>query len=151
MPNFRRHRRLLFFFFFNKLSLEKQFIRKVERLNVKQRRSRWDGSSFPQYFQYISNFKNPITYTFVKCGCSIYFSSILQFWYVEVRISRSISESPLHFEITRVNCSFAAFLMSVVTNIHSGTSKLNSVQATFHIMHQSFVTPAPMGTEKAGT
>ena len=29
-------------------------------------------SSFPQYFQYISNFKSPITYTFVKCGCSIY-------------------------------------------------------------------------------
>ena len=59
-------------------------------------------SSFPQYFQYISNFKSRITYTFVKCGCSIYFSSILQFWYVEVRISRSISESPLEFEITRV-------------------------------------------------
>ena len=30
-------------------------------------------SSFPQYFQYISNFKSRITYTFVKCGCSIYF------------------------------------------------------------------------------
>ena len=30
-------------------------------------------SSFPQYFQHISNFKCPITYTFVKCGCSIYF------------------------------------------------------------------------------
>ena len=27
-------------FFFNKLSLEKKFIRKVERLNVKQRKSR---------------------------------------------------------------------------------------------------------------
>ena len=31
-------------------------------------------------------------------------SSILQIWYVEVRISRSISESPLEFEITRVDC-----------------------------------------------
>ena len=30
-------------------------------------------SSFPQYFQYISNFKSPITYIFVKCGCSNYF------------------------------------------------------------------------------
>ena len=60
--------------------------------------------SFPQYFQYISNFKSPITYIFVKCGCSNYFSSILQIWYVEVRISRSISESPLEFEITRVDC-----------------------------------------------
>ena len=28
---------------------------------------------FPQYFQHISNFKSPITCTFVKCGCSIYF------------------------------------------------------------------------------
>ena len=30
-------------------------------------------SSFPQYFQYNSNFKSPVTYTFVKCACSIYF------------------------------------------------------------------------------
>ena len=35
----------------------------------------------------------------------IIFSSILQIWYVEVRISRSISESPLEFEITGVDCS----------------------------------------------
>ena len=35
------------FSFFNKLSLGKKFIRKVERLNVKQRRSRWDGSYEP--------------------------------------------------------------------------------------------------------
>ena len=42
---------------------------------------------------------------FVKCGCLIYlFSSIPQIWYVEIRISRSISESPLDFEITRVDC-----------------------------------------------
>ena len=32
------------------------------------------------------------------------FSSILQIWYVEVRISRSISEGPLDFEITGVDC-----------------------------------------------
>ena len=32
------------------------------------------------------------------------FSSILQIWYVEMRISRSISESPLDFDITRVDC-----------------------------------------------
>ena len=35
----------------------------------------------------------------------IIFSSILQTWYVELRISRSISESPLEFEITRVDCT----------------------------------------------
>ena len=34
----------------------------------------------------------------------IIFSSILKMWYVEVRISRSVSESPLQFEITRVDC-----------------------------------------------
>ena len=57
-------------------------------------------SSFPQYFQYISNFRSQITYSFVK----IYFSSLPQHRYVEVRISRSVSESPLEFEITRVDC-----------------------------------------------
>ena len=29
-------------------------------------------SPFPQYFQYISNFRSQIIYTFVKCGCSIH-------------------------------------------------------------------------------
>ena len=31
------------------------------------------SSSFPQYFQYISNSKSPVTYIFVKCGSSNYF------------------------------------------------------------------------------
>ena len=35
--------------FFNKLLLEKKFIRKIERLNVKQRRFRWDGSYEPSH------------------------------------------------------------------------------------------------------
>ena len=30
-------------------------------------------SSFPQYFQYISNFKSQITYQFLKCDCSFNF------------------------------------------------------------------------------
>ena len=34
-------------------------------------------TTFPQYFLHISNFRSQITYLFVKCGCSIYFSSIL--------------------------------------------------------------------------
>ena len=41
------------------------------------------------------------------------FSSILQFWYVEVRISRSISKSPLEFEITRVDCNFLLLLKNI--------------------------------------
>ena len=32
------------------------------------------------------------------------FSSLLQLWYFEVRISRRVSVSPLEFEITRVGC-----------------------------------------------
>ena len=34
------------------------------------------------------------------------FSWILQIWYVELRIARSISDSPLNFAITRVDCTF---------------------------------------------
>ena len=36
----------------------------------------------------------------------MFFSSILQIWYVEVRISRTVSEGPFDFEITRVDCIF---------------------------------------------
>ena len=78
-------------------------------------------SSFPQYFQYISIFRSQITYSFVKCGCLIYlFSSVLQIWYVEIRIIRSILESPLDFEITRVDC----------TSIYLKTSKLPNYKLT---------------------
>ena len=43
-----------------------------------------------------------------------HFFWILQIWYVEVRISRSIPESPLDFEITRVNC----VSIVLVPNLH---------------------------------
>ena len=36
---------------------------------------------------------------------NLLFSSLSHLWYVEVRISRSVSVSPLEFEITRVDCS----------------------------------------------
>ena len=77
-------------------------------------------SSFPQYFQYISNLKSPITYKFVKCGCQIIFSSILQFWYVDIRISRSISESPLEFHITRVDF----IVLFVICNVNKRPQEL---------------------------
>ena len=54
-------------------------------------------SSFTQYFQYISNFRSQITYLFVVVLFII--SSILQISYVDLLISRNISESPLDFEI----------------------------------------------------
>ena len=53
---------------------------------------------------HIIYFRRQITYSFMECGCSIYFSSVLKIWFVEVRMPRSISESPLDFEITRVDC-----------------------------------------------
>ena len=73
---------------------------------MEKRRNCFSGnfSSFPQYFQYISNFKSQITHIFVTVVNRINSSPFLQIWYVDVRISRSISESPLEFEITRVDC-----------------------------------------------
>ena len=48
------------------------------------------------------------------------FSFILQIWYVEIRISRSISESPLDFEITRINCnSNRTHLLSAIWLVES--------------------------------
>ena len=40
-----------------------KYCRKEEKLLLRS-----NFSSFQQYFQYISNFKSPITYQFVKCG-----------------------------------------------------------------------------------
>ena len=64
-------------------------------------------SSFPQYFQYISNFKSPVTHIFVKFGYSSYFYS----QFSESDLSRygylgSISEIPLEFEKMRVDCTY---------------------------------------------
>ena len=42
---------------------------------------------------------------FVNVVVQIIFSSILHIWYVEAQITRSISENPLDFEITRVDCT----------------------------------------------
>ena len=58
-------------------------------------------SSFPQSFQYISNYRSHITFSDLKCGCSIYF--FLQFcrsdfWWCGY--FKNIQESALDFEIT---------------------------------------------------
>ena len=45
------------------LTTDGKYCRKEEKLLLRS-----NFSSFPQYFQYISNFKSPITYQFVKCG-----------------------------------------------------------------------------------
>ena len=51
------------------------------------------------FYVYISNLRSQITYSFVKCACSIYCFPQSLNWYVEVQISRSVSASPFEFEI----------------------------------------------------
>ena len=81
------------------LTTGKKYCGKEEKLLLRS-----NFSSFPQYFHYISNFKSPIHVYLLNMVNRIIFSWTLQIWYVEVRISRSISDSPLEFEITRVDC-----------------------------------------------
>ena len=50
------------------LTTGKKYCGKEEKLLLRS-----NFSSFPQYFQYICNFKSPITHIFVKCGCLNYF------------------------------------------------------------------------------
>ena len=48
---------------YENLTTCKKYCGKEEKLLLRS-----NFSSFPQYFQYISNFKSPITHIFVKCG-----------------------------------------------------------------------------------
>ena len=77
-------------------------------------------SSFPQYFQCILNFKCPITYTFVKCGCSIYFflsSAILIFapssfpQYFQCILN---FKSPITYTFVKCGSSIYFFLSSAI-------------------------------------
>ena len=77
---------------------------------VEKRRNCSSGaifSPFPQYFQYIFLTKGVKLHSHLcNLVVRIVFSSILQIWYVEVRISRSVWEGPFDFEITRVDCIY---------------------------------------------
>ena len=56
---------------------------------------------------------------------NLLFSSLSQLWYVEVRISRSVSVSPLEFEITGVDyicCTFIFILFLVQSYIDQPAS-----------------------------
>ena len=56
----------------------------------------------------------------------LFFASFPQHWYNEVRISRSVSESPLEFEKTRVDCIYGGIsgldhlLLDINMNINAG-------------------------------
>ena len=61
------------------------------------------------------------------------FSLILQIWYVEVRISWSISESPLDLEITRVDCNLILITITLTKRLKTVYLKklqLNKANAT---------------------
>ena len=45
---------------------------------------------------------------------NLLFSSLSQLWYVEIRISRSVSVSPLEFEITRVDCITIIIIIIII-------------------------------------
>ena len=61
------------------------------------------------------------------------FSSIVQILYVEVRISRSISESPLEFEITRVDCILKGYHCSTLSKDHDDGICINFDNCTFQV------------------
>ena len=72
------------------------------RQNIEEKRR--NCSSFPQYFQYISNFRSLIAYSLVKCGCMIdlIFNSA-NLICRSTDISKYLGES-IGLEITRVSC-----------------------------------------------
>ena len=75
---------------------------------VEKRRNYSSGAISPLFhnlFKYIFLTKGVKLHSHVwNLVVRIIFSSILQIWYVEVRISRSVLEGPFDFEITRVDC-----------------------------------------------
>ena len=77
---------------------------KIRSQNIVKKRSNF--SPFPQYFQYIFLTKGVKLHSHLwSLVVRIVFSSLLQIWYVEVRISRSLLEGPFDFEIKRVDCT----------------------------------------------
>ena len=85
------------------------------------------------FYIYISNFRSQITYSFVKCGCSIYCfphslnSDKSRYGYLEV------FQCPLEFEITRVDCISICCLLKVLPRVLSvnciGTFLLSAASA----------------------
>ena len=79
---------------------------------MEKRRNRSQGAISPLF--------HIILYIFLTSGVKLHIqllnvvvqfivSSLSQLWYVEIRISQSVSMSPLEFEITRVDCNTDIF------------------------------------------
>ena len=77
--------KILFLFLHGNLTTYKKYCGKEEKWLLRSR-----FSSFPQYFQYIANFRSQNTYSFVKCGCLVYYfpqfrkSDMSRYGYLEV-------------------------------------------------------------------
>ena len=95
------------------LTTGKKYCGKEEKLLLRS-----SFSSFPQYFQYIS--KSPITYIFVKCGCSNYFffnsanlicrgTDILKYFIVSLGFRDN--EGRLYMYICSISIRFSSFIL----------------------------------------
>ena len=82
--------------------------------------------SFPQYFRYISNVKSPITYKFVKCGCSNYF-----FLNSENLICRGTDISKCFRESLGIPEQESMYMYMAVRVIHVGV-KLFAMRLSLH-------------------
>ena len=89
-------------------------------------------SSFPQYFHISLTSRDQLHINLLNVVVRITFSSILKIWYVEVRISRSVSEGPLEFEITRVDCTCITTFWTKKKHASSG-AMIKHVQSTLLI------------------
>ena len=86
-------------------------------------------SSFPPYFQCFSNFRVKLNINLWNVVVWFIFSSILQIWYVELGIFRSIYETPFDLEITRIDCiwSYWNFRISLVRSSGVLIVRVNTV------------------------
>ena len=84
------------------------FLPKHENLTIVEKRINCSlGAISPLFHNIFSIFlisRVQLHINLLKVVNWIILSSILQIWYVDLRISRSISERPLEFEITRIDC-----------------------------------------------
>ena len=72
-----------------------------------EKRRNWAISPlFHNIFNISLNSRVQLHIYLLNVALRIIFYSSLQIWYVEVRIYRSISESPLEFEKTRIDCIY---------------------------------------------
>ena len=79
---------------------------------------------------------------------NLLFSSLSQLWYVEVRISKNVSVSPLEFEITGVDCIFVwsfcfTLLLLVLQEVWAPWLWHSLTQLAFYVnLHRAVIGPS---------